>query len=69
MTDKTTATEAFVEITGRNEKLAEQIYLELNSRLNEAETDNLNWAHVGTMDHVEELLDRVAGALGLREVA
>lgn len=69
MTSKTTATEAFVEITGENEKLAEKIYLEINSRVNEAETDDLNWAHVGTMDHVAELLDQVAGALGLREVA
>lgn len=69
MTDQTTARERFVEITDENEKLAEQIHLEINSRANEAETDDVNWAHVGTMGHVQDLLNQVAGALGLQEVA
>ena len=64
-----TARERFIEISGENEKLARQIYLKLNSRANEAETDDVNWAHVGTMGYVSEKLNEIAGALGLQEGA
>ena len=69
MTAKTTAVEGFIEITAKNEKLAEKIYLELNSRLNEVETDAVNWLHVGTMDHVQDMLEQIAAVLGLQEGA
>jgi len=64
-----TAKDRLIEIGDETVALAQQIHLELNSRMNEAGSAKINWNDVGTMGYVKEQLDQVAHALGLQEVA
>lgn len=64
-----TAKENLMRLGEETEALAREIHLNINARLIDAESAEINWAHCGTMGYVREQLRQIAGALGLREVA
>ena len=67
MTNQEKALIAYVGAIAEMRKTLEVLLEHANDHLGTA-PDDINWGHVGSANHVNELLGEITGFLGLREV-